>query len=67
MLLRKIDVRDIKRAAHVRNQGRKNENMGDEGHVKDMEGEWSEFLEKFHADSEQAKQRIRKVNKNIIL
>ena len=41
---------------------KKNENMADEGHVKDMEGEWSEFLEKFHADSEQAKQRIRKVN-----
>ncbi len=39
--------------------------MGDEGSVQDFEVEWAEFLVKFHADNENAKQRIRKVNKLI--
>jgi hypothetical protein len=37
--------------------------MCDEGNIRDMEGEWHEFLGKFHANNEHAKQRIRKVNK----
>lgn len=41
--------------------------MGDEGDIQDVKGEWRDFLEKFHADNEHAKQRIRKVNKQIIL
>ncbi len=37
--------------------------MGDEGSIQDMEVEWQDFLVKLHSDNEQAKQRIRKVNK----
>jgi len=40
----------------------KNKAMGDEGSVQDLEVEFREFLLKFHADNENAKQRIRKVN-----
>jgi hypothetical protein len=36
--------------------------MGDEGSIQDLEGELHDFLLKFHADNENAKQRIRKVN-----
>ena len=41
--------------------------MGDEGSIQDMEVEWHDFLVKFHADNEHAKEGIRKVNKPIIL
>jgi len=37
--------------------------MGDEGDIQDVKDEWRDFLGKFHADKEHAKQRIRKVNK----
>jgi hypothetical protein len=40
--------------------------MGDEGSVQDLEVEYHDFLVKFHDDTENAKQRIRKVNKLII-
>jgi len=36
--------------------------MGDEGSIQNFEVEWGDFFVKFHADSEGAKQQIRKVN-----
>lgn len=35
--------------------------MGDEGDVQDLEVELQEYLAKFHANNEVAKQRLRKV------
>ena len=37
--------------------------MGDEGAIQDLEVEWEDFLVKFHADTEKAQERIRKVTK----
>ncbi|UJR13791.1 hypothetical protein I4U23_000801 [Adineta vaga] len=34
--------------------------MGEEGSIQDFEVEWHDFLTKFHADNDDAKQRIRK-------
>jgi hypothetical protein len=38
--------------------------MANEDSIQDMEVEWKDFSVKFHADSENTKQRIHKVNKN---
>ncbi|CAM4757593.1 unnamed protein product [Rotaria magnacalcarata] len=36
--------------------------MGDEGSIQNLEVDWNEFLIKFHAQNEQAKQNLRKVD-----
>ncbi|CAF2559117.1 unnamed protein product [Rotaria sp. Silwood2] len=36
--------------------------MGDEGSIQDLEVEWNDFLMKFHAEKDNVKQRLRKVD-----
>lgn len=39
--------------------------MSDAGTVENLEVEWESFVEKFAAETEQAKQRIRKVSEGM--